>query len=190
MTLLALLADGLDGVVARRRGGGPIGDYLEAMADFVSLTVAPVVFVYGVYATGLQPLTLGLLLAGMLFFLFCAAARLSAFHILKEKEVFVGLPASASTMIIISLAMLGVTWFPPFVIIAVVVLLGLMEVSSLPYPRLGSSSTVVASLVVFIGLTLVILGYGAGPTLLLVMNCAYVVIGPLLVRNQGKKKLI
>ncbi len=184
LILLALLADGLDGVVARRLGGGQIGDYLEAMADFVSLTVAPAVFVYGIYATGLQPLILGLLLAGMLFFLFCAVTRLSSFHLLKEKEAFLGLPASASTIILVCLAILGPSWFPAFVIFAVLILLGLMQVASLPYPKLGRYTTVVASLVILASLPLTLLGFIAGPLLLLGMILVYVLAGPFFIKKK------
>ena len=35
--LLALLADGLDGIVARKLGKSDIGEYLESMADMTSL---------------------------------------------------------------------------------------------------------------------------------------------------------
>ncbi len=185
LILLALLADGLDGVVARRFGSGQVGDYLEAMADLTSLTIAPLVFLYGVYtATSLNPVVFALLLAGMLFFLFCSAARLSSFHLLKEKEVFVGLPASASTIIVISLGMLGTTWFPPLVIVAVLVLLGLMKISSLLFPKLGNRSTVVASLVIITALALVILLRIAGPLLLLVMILVYILAGPFLARKK------
>ena len=159
LILLALLADGLDGIIARRFGSGQVGDYLEAMADMTSLTIAPLVFLYGVYsAASLQPLVFALLLAGMLFFLFCSATRLSSFHLLKEKEVFVGLPASASTILLISLGMLGSRWFPPVIILAVLVLLGLMKISSLPFPKLGTRLLAVASLVILSALILVVSG--------------------------------
>ena len=41
--LLALLADGLDGVIARKLNTGKIGDYLEAMADMTSMAIAPMI---------------------------------------------------------------------------------------------------------------------------------------------------
>src|SRR4030042_1337754 len=49
LILLAVLADGVDGMIARRIGIGKLGQYLESMADMISLAVAPVLFVYGVY---------------------------------------------------------------------------------------------------------------------------------------------
>ena len=47
--LLALLADGLDGIVARKTRKGELGEYMEAMADMISLGIAPAFFVYNVY---------------------------------------------------------------------------------------------------------------------------------------------
>jgi CDP-diacylglycerol--serine O-phosphatidyltransferase len=181
--VLALLADGLDGIVARRLGSGQVGEYLEAMADTVSLTIAPLVFVYGVYVVS-QPLAWQLLLVvGMVVFVFCSMTRLSAFHLLKEQQVFVGLPASASTIVVISLAILGPLWFPVWVLVAVLILLGLMKVSSLPFPKLGRRLTVVACVVILVSLVLVLWRSEIGALLLLVWVLVYILAGALLARR-------
>jgi CDP-diacylglycerol--serine O-phosphatidyltransferase len=51
LVLLAVIADGLDGIVARRFGGGKekLGDYLDIMADYLSFCVAPAILFYQVY---------------------------------------------------------------------------------------------------------------------------------------------
>ena len=49
LILLGLLADGLDGLVARRLGNGQIGEHLEAIADMVSLSIAPLALLYAMY---------------------------------------------------------------------------------------------------------------------------------------------
>lgn len=182
LILLALLADGLDGVVARRLGGGQVGEYLEAMADLVSLTVAPLVFVYSVYASNELPVIL-LLVVGMVVFLFCAAVRLSAFHLVKEQSVFVGLPASASAILLISMAMLS-SWFPPLIIVGVLILLGVMKVSSLTFPKLTPLMAVGTTVIIFIAMTLVLLGLYLGPVLLLATILIYILAGPFLARKK------
>ena len=48
LILLAAVADGLDGVIARRTGGTVVGPYLDALADVASFCVAPAVFVFAV----------------------------------------------------------------------------------------------------------------------------------------------
>jgi len=46
LVLLAAIADGLDGVVARRYGGSPAGPYLDSLADVASFAVAPAVLAF------------------------------------------------------------------------------------------------------------------------------------------------
>lgn len=46
--LLAAVADGLDGVLARKFGSTPIGEYLDSLADVASFSVAPALFVAAV----------------------------------------------------------------------------------------------------------------------------------------------
>jgi archaetidylserine synthase len=51
LILLAVVMDGLDGIVARRFGGGKakMGDYLDIMADYLSFCVAPAILFYQLY---------------------------------------------------------------------------------------------------------------------------------------------
>lgn len=51
LLLLAAIADGLDGVIARVRGSTPVGEYLDSLADVASFGVAPALLVYGVART-------------------------------------------------------------------------------------------------------------------------------------------
>ena len=48
LLLLAAIADGLDGVLARRYGGTEVGQVLDSLADVASFAVAPAVFVFAV----------------------------------------------------------------------------------------------------------------------------------------------
>ncbi|MFB6219370.1 MAG: protein sorting system archaetidylserine synthase [Halobacteriaceae archaeon] len=45
LVLVASIADGLDGLVARRRGGSEVGEYLDSLADVASFAVAPAALV-------------------------------------------------------------------------------------------------------------------------------------------------
>ncbi|WP_299237408.1 protein sorting system archaetidylserine synthase [Natronomonas sp.] len=51
LVLVAAIADGIDGVLARVRGGTVVGPHLDSLADVASFGVAPAVLVYAV-ATG------------------------------------------------------------------------------------------------------------------------------------------
>lgn len=48
LLLLAAIADGLDGVIARLYGSTPVGEFLDSLADAVSFGLAPGLFVFGV----------------------------------------------------------------------------------------------------------------------------------------------
>jgi len=43
--LLAMIADGIDGLVARKTKHSYLGEYMEAMGDMISLAIAPALFV-------------------------------------------------------------------------------------------------------------------------------------------------
>lgn len=47
LILLAAIADGLDGLVARRYGSTPVGEFVDSLADAVSFGVAPAAMVVG-----------------------------------------------------------------------------------------------------------------------------------------------
>lgn len=48
LVLLAAIADGLDGVVARKLGSTPAGEYLDSLADVASFGVAPAALTFAV----------------------------------------------------------------------------------------------------------------------------------------------
>jgi CDP-diacylglycerol--serine O-phosphatidyltransferase len=62
LVLLAAIADGLDGVIARHHGSTPVGAYLDSLADVASFAVAPAALVFvlaarewGVVSGGIEP---------------------------------------------------------------------------------------------------------------------------------------
>ncbi|QSW98574.1 protein sorting system archaetidylserine synthase [Haloterrigena alkaliphila] len=54
LILLAAIADGLDGILARRYGGTDAGPYLDSLADVASFAVAPAVLAFVVVTRGLE----------------------------------------------------------------------------------------------------------------------------------------
>ncbi|MFB6138550.1 MAG: protein sorting system archaetidylserine synthase [Halobacteriaceae archaeon] len=66
LVLLAAIADGLDGVVARARGSTPVGEHVDSLADVASFGVAPAALVAAAVADGVTlPVVPGVpLLAG------------------------------------------------------------------------------------------------------------------------------
>ncbi len=142
LLLGAVIADGLDGIVARRFGSGKesLGDYLDIMADYLSFCVAPAILFYQVHfdvapeplLTLPQDALVGL--AAGLFVLF-GLLRLAR-HVAKsgpEAGRFTGLPTTGAGFVVVLLIALGGVGD-----IAASLLVGLLAalmVTQVPYPK-------------------------------------------------------
>ena len=181
LILLAILADGLDGMVARKTRRGELGEFLEAMADMTSLGIAPAVFVYATYApmqTGLS--VLGILVI-LLVFLGCSIIRLSSFHIMKQTNYFVGLPASASTIFIIVCAFVGVPLLFMALLLVVVSVALLLPVRFL---KPGLRLNAVAGVLILVTIVLRDLFSNITPLLLCAALLVYTLIGPFYLKKK------
>lgn len=88
---LAFIFDLFDGYVARRiKREGEFGMHLDSMSDLVSFGIAPVIF--GVMILPLSSLTI----FSLAFFLLAGILRLARFDIMKDKNLFIGIPISIS----------------------------------------------------------------------------------------------
>lgn len=184
--LLGLLADGLDGIVARRMGNGQMGEYLESIADMISLSVAPLVLLYKIYYdVVVAQFSLHLLLGVVLVFsLICSMIRLSSFSLLKEKHFFIGLPTSASAVFLVltSFLKLDVRYILPFIII-----LALAMISSIRFPKPGLKMDCVAAVFIVATILLDSMYNNIAPLLFLAALVSYIIIGPFYLRIKKKK---
>jgi archaetidylserine synthase len=175
--LLGLLADGLDGIVARRIGNGQMGEYLESIADMISLSVAPLVLLYKTYYDVVAPqFLLHLLLSVVLVFsLICSVIRLSSFSLLKEKQFFIGLPTSASAIFLVSISLLKLDiWY----ILPFIVILALAMISSIRFPKTGMKIDLVTTVFIVATILLDSMYNNIAPLLLLAAIVFYIIIGP------------
>jgi CDP-diacylglycerol--serine O-phosphatidyltransferase len=178
LILLGLLADGLDGMVARRVGNGQMGEFLEPIADLVSLSIAPLVLIYKTYSeTNASQLSLHLLLGGILVFsLVCSIIRLSSFSLLKEKDYFIGLPTSASAVfLVLCLFLRPDLWL----LLPSIFILSLAMISSVQFPKPSLQVDLIAAVFIIATIVLDSMYYNIAPMLLLVGLTLYIVIGPL-----------
>lgn len=104
LILLAGLADGLDGLLARRMGAeSAMGAQLDSLSDFLCFGVAPAILIYQVHlaATGGMGWTFALLFAA------ATCLRLARFNVLsgaadttkEAKRHFIGVPAPAGAFL-------------------------------------------------------------------------------------------
>jgi len=180
LILLALLADGLDGIVARKTKHSDIGEYMEAMADMISLGIAPSVFVYRNYINNIiiseSIYWHSLLVIILIVFLSFSIIRLASFHIIREKKFFIGLPASASTIIIIILTYLNIEFTYIF---PVILIISLAMISYVRFPKPTLKINAIAT--IFIIFTIIIDKNfdGVFPKLLFLLTIFYVLGGPI-----------
>ena len=135
LVVLAGVLDGVDGALARRRGGDhTFGAQLDSLTDLLCFCVVPAV----VLARSAGPGSPSLATAVAVVFVLSGAWRLARFPLVQEQAFFVGLPTPAAGVS----AMLLALWTPSYVaLVGALVLAGLM-VSSLRVPTvLAAAST-------------------------------------------------
>jgi CDP-diacylglycerol--serine O-phosphatidyltransferase len=178
LILLGLLADGLDGMVARRLGNGQIGEYLEPLADMLSLSVAPLALFYKMYYESVVSQHPVHLLLGfvIVFSLLCSIIRLSSFSLLKETQCFVGLPTSASAVFLVLTSFLTLeVWYP----LVIIIVLSLAMVSSIRFPKPGLKVDLLAAVFIVATILLDSMYYNIAPLLLLAALLSYIIVGPM-----------
>ena len=175
--LLALLADGLDGIAARKTGKSDIGEYLESMADMTSLVIAPAAFIFYIYSSSdaFSFFRFVYLLIAIILFLSFGIIRLASFHIMKEDKVFIGLPASVSTVILIILAYFRVDFI---YILPAVIIIGAAMASDIRFPKPHIKINAIATLLILLTLIIGKSYYGIAPLLLFAAIIFYAIGGP------------
>lgn len=129
---LGMVADGVDGVVARAWGSTGLGDALDSICDALTFSVAPAVFLVNVnelfggvlFRTALSLAAVSLVLAGML--------RLARHRSGTSKAVFQGLPTPWSAATLVAVLLVGV---PAWLTVALAVGLAVLNLSNVPYPK-------------------------------------------------------
>lgn len=184
--LLALLADGLDGIVARKVRKSDIGEYLESMADMTSLTIAPAIFIYFIYSDKIASYLYEntYLLFALVLFLAFGIIRLASFHIMKEDRIFVGLPASASTILLLILAYYKVDLI---YILPAVVIIGAAMASDIKFPKPALKMNIIAAVLIILALILDKSYYGIALLLLFTAILIYSIGGSIYIKFFAKK---
>lgn len=187
--LLALLADGLDGILARRLGKSEIGEYLESMADMTSLAIAPAVFIYFTYSGVVSCCAYRhvYLLFALVLFLAFGIIRLASFHIMKKDRVFVGLPASVSTLILLIVAYFTVEFI---FILPAVIIIGAAMASNISFPKPDIRINSVATVLILLTLVFDKNYFGFAPLLLLFAILFYSIGGAIYISKKSNKYLL
>ncbi|MFW6320410.1 MAG: protein sorting system archaetidylserine synthase [Halohasta sp.] len=157
LILLGAIADGLDGVIARYRGGTPAGEYLDSLADVASFGVAPAVLVVAVvvdeWMVGGSPAALvadpAVFCGGFLvpaLFVAMAVTRLgmyTAYDIGTDETE--GVQTTLAATILAAAVLAGYT--APWLLVALVGILAVLMVSTITYPDLHAQDALVMGVV-------------------------------------------
>ncbi|WP_435318063.1 protein sorting system archaetidylserine synthase [Haloarchaeobius sp. TZWSO28] len=183
LVLLAGIADGLDGVVARYSGGSKVGPYLDSLADVASFSVAPAVLVYAT-ATMTWPVAVGDLTARAVaalvlpaLFVAMGVIRLGMYTAYDTADKYTeGVPTTLAATILAAAVLCGIT--DAALLLAGTAMFVYLMVSTIRYPDLLARDALLMGVVH--GLA-VLFPYFYGrtfPWAILTLALAYLLAGP------------
>jgi CDP-diacylglycerol--serine O-phosphatidyltransferase len=185
--LLAAIADGADGMLARARGHTPVGDVLDSLADVVSFGVAPALLVFHiVWSDGGVALSVRPVLAGVaaLAFLATALVRLGLYTTDDLDYAHTeGVQTTLAATLLASAYLAGVRG--PFVLLAASAALAYLMVTQVTYPDLRARDALVMGVVQGLAIASPAAFGRAFPRILFVAACCYLLFGPWLYRRDS-----
>lgn len=189
LIVLAVIADGADGAIARRLEYGLLGEHLDSLADLISFGTAPVVIAFAILAPQYHyPVCI---VGGA--FLATSILRLARFGVINQKIGFIGLPITTSgLMVALYVLALGSEEGQLFSygLLATMLLLSVLMVSRIEYTKVRDARLIGVMTVLLI-LMVVFFYLDNAPGLMVVAWANLVLIGlyilsPLL--NLWKKR--
>ena len=190
LILLAAIADGLDGVIARFRGGTPVGPYLDSLADVASFGVAPAILVYGIVtdggAAGMEtPISIAAIGVSAVY-VSVAVIRL-AFYMLHDSDraETEGVQTTLAATVIAVTYLAGVG--DPAVIVGLAALFTVLMIAPITYPDLHARDAIILG-----GLQTLAVAFPAAlsrvfPRVLLGFAVAYLLFAPFIYwRDPGE----
>lgn len=196
LMLLAAIADGLDGVLARRYGSSEAGPYLDSLADVASFGVAPAALVYaavrGTWTLTADARTAALLLVPALF-VAAAVVRLALYTTLDtDAHETEGVPSTLAATIIGAAVLAGMT--RPVLLLSVTAVFVYLMLAPVSYPDLLARDALLMGVVHAIAILvpdaaespLLPAAVGRGfPRALLFLGLAYLFLSPFLYWRDG-----
>ena len=182
LILLAAVADGLDGIMARQFGGTAAGPYLDSMADIVSFGTAPALFLFAVARAEWAPLTeepvLHALAAGAasLFVVFSLVRTVLYTVYVGEDENRPGIQNTLAASILAAAFLADVTSVP--VILGAGAVLSVLMVAPVSYPKLAARDALLMGVVQMAAIAVPTALQRAFPRALLLAALAYLTLAP------------
>lgn len=135
LVILSAVFDGIDGFLARKVKASNLGFSLDSLADLVSFGVAPASIAVVTFGFSGYGLAMGLI------YLICGTLRLARFNVSdRDDGHFEGFPITASGIAIVASVLLD----RPELTLALMLILSILMVSSIPYPKIRDLRLVAA----------------------------------------------
>lgn len=182
LILLAAVADGLDGIVARFRGGTEVGPFLDSIADIVSFGTTPALFVFVAAREEWGPLSespelFALAAAVASMFVVFSVLRTALYTVfVGENETRPGIQNTLGGTILAAGYLAGITMAP--VLLAATAVLSVLMVAPFPYPKLLNRDAFAMSIIQFGAILVPTVANRLFPRLLLVAALAYLLLAP------------
>lgn len=186
LVLLAGIADGLDGVLARKFGGTPAGPYLDSLADVASFAIAPAVLVAAIALEGAPAASLetALALGVPALFVAMAVVRLGLYTAYDTADTHtVGVPSTLAATILAAATLTGMAGGT--FLLAITAVFCYLMVSQVRYPDLEAPDAVVMGVVHALAAIAPDFQGGMFPVALVTLGLAYLVLGPWLYWRDG-----
>jgi archaetidylserine synthase len=181
LVLLAAIADGLDGSIARIRGGTAVGPYLDSLADVASFGVAPAVLVYVAATDGgiADPSSSAALAAVAVPAVYVAVAVVRlGFYILHDSDV----PETEGVQTTLAATILAVAYLAgftdPAVLVGMTALFAYLMVASISYPDLYTRDALILGGLQLLAVLFPTAANQVFPRSLLLFAVAYLVLAP------------
>lgn len=151
--LVAAAADGVDGYVARKTSGGQLGPHIDSLVDAVSFGVAPAILIFCMSGEWIS-------IPFVCFYVICGVFRLARYNAFPSKKpAYSGIPITGAcvflAVLIIFFTEISLAGFEiPYInewIYAVLFLLSLLMVSTVPYPKVMKQSIFIFLILLFSG---------------------------------------
>lgn len=192
LILLAAVADGIDGVMARHLGGSEVGPYLDSLADVSSFALAPAavvyVFVSDLSLPGLPAPAHTLALAGVpAAFVALAVLRLGVYSTYDTKSsTTVGVPTTLAATILSASMLVGHT--TQSMVFVGTAILAVLMVSPIGYPDLLARDAVIMGIIHVLAVLFPTFYGRMFPYALITLAVAYLTLAPWLYWGESERR--
>lgn len=186
LILLAAIADGLDGLIARTYGSTPVGEFVDSLADTVSFGVAPAAVVVsladdavhlGDVSSLIGSVEAALVVGVPALFVTAAVIRLAMYTAYDiEERVTEGVQSTLAATVL-SAAILAVD-LPVGWLVGAVGVLAYLMITRIPYPDLRTRDALTMGVVQAGAVLVPGIASRAFPRLLLTVALAYLLLAP------------